>query len=103
MATATPDQLREVVTEMDSAAQGAFSEISAIAKLALAYLETPGAYSDFEGLARVLTAIWGKATDAENHINSMAEEVACNYKDQAMYRRMHALRQANATSGKGRA
>lgn len=94
MAAATPAQLREAITEMDSMAQGAFSEIATMAKLALASLETPKGCDDIESIARVLSFICSKALDAENYINSMAEDVACNYKDQAMQRRWDAKRKA---------
>jgi hypothetical protein len=94
MTAATPAKLREAITEMDSMAQDAFSEIATIAKLALASLETPEGYSNIEGIARVLNFICGKALDAENYINCTAEGVGCNYKDQAMLRRWDAKRKA---------
>lgn len=94
MAAATPAQLREAITEMDSMAQGAFSEIATVARLALASLETPRGCDDIESIAHVLSFIWGKALDAENCINSTAEGVACNYKDQSMLRRFDAKRKA---------
>lgn len=95
MTTATPDQLREAITEIDSMSQGAFSEIATIAKLALASLETPAGCNDIDSIASLLSAIFGKAKDAENYINCMAEGVACNYKDPAMLRRWDAKRKAS--------
>lgn len=103
MAAATPAQLRKAITEMDSMAQGAFSEIATMAKLVLASLETPKGCDDIESIAYVLTAIFGKALEAENSINSMAEDVACNYKDQAMLRRWDAKSKADAITAAGRA
>lgn len=103
MSTATPEQLREAITEIDSMSQGAFSEIATIAKLALASLETLAGCDDVDGIARVLSAIRAKALDAENYINSMAEGVACNYKDEAMLRRWDARRKVVATTVSGRA
>lgn len=101
MATPTTNQLRSTITEMDSLAQGAFSEISTIAKLALASLETPDAYINPGCMAIVLNAIWDRAVDVENSINAMAEEVGCNYKDEAMGRRMDAQRKARETTSSG--
>lgn len=98
MTTATPDQLREAITEIDSMSQGAFTEISTIAMLTLKSLETPEGCADIDSIACVLSAIWGKAKDAENYINCMAEGVACNYKDQAMLRRWDANRKATESA-----
>lgn len=103
MSTPTNDQLREAITEIDGMSQGAFSEIATIAKLALVSLETPAGCDDIDGIARVLMAIWGKALDAENYINCMAEGVACNYKDEAMLRRWAARREADETTTSRRA
>lgn len=96
MATPTTEKLREAISEMDCASQGAFSEIATIAKLALASLETPNAYIDPECIAVVLAALWGKALDAENHINGLASEVGCSYKDQKMILRWDAKSKADA-------
>lgn len=100
MTAATTDQLRNAITEMDSSAQHAFSQIGAIAELALAALERPDAYSNLESIAQVLIAILEKAMSAEDHINATAEGVGCNYKDPAERRRMDARRQGGeAVSG----
>ncbi|NMM13592.1 MAG: hypothetical protein HHJ17_08660 [Rhodoferax sp.] len=101
MATPTTNQLRSTITEMDSASQDAFSEIATIAKLALASLETPDAYTNPECMAIVLNAIFDRAMDVENNINAMAEEVGCNYKDQAQRRRMDARSKARETTSSG--
>lgn len=102
MSKATPEQLREAVTEMDSMAKSTFGEIAAIAKLALASLERPEAYIDLEGLARILSSIWGKALSAETCIGNYAQEVGCDYKDQAMLRRLDAQRKAHESAVGGR-
>lgn len=101
MSTPTTDQLCEAVTGMDSMAQGAFSEIAAIAKLALASLETPAAYTNPEVMAYALTAIWNRALDAENCINCIAEGVGCNYKNEAMHLRSAAKRKASESTTSG--
>lgn len=90
---ATPkdvQKLRDTVEFMDSLAQGGFSEISAIAKLALAQLEHPDGYRHPENIALALSAICGKADDIMNCINSEAEQVGCNYVDDALSRRQAA-------------
>lgn len=100
MTTATPNQLRAAITEIDQFSQDAFSEIATIAKLALASLETPSGFNDVNGIACVLTAIFNKAFDTENSINCAAEAVACNYTDERMVRRWEASCKADAASTK---
>ena len=82
--------LQGAVNFMDCLAQGGFSEIKAIAKLALAHLEHPDGYHHPELIAHALNAIWGKAEQIENCINSEAELVGCNYVDEAERRRWDA-------------
>lgn len=93
-------RLKAAITDMDCLAQSGFSEISAIAKLALAALETPDGYTNLEIIAQALRAIWVKADDIENCVNFAAGQVGCNYKDQATERRRDAQRVAgmNATT-----
>lgn len=92
---ADPCQLQAAITDIDSMSQCGFSEISAIAKLALATLETPDGYRFHENIALALRAIWGKADDIENCINYRAEQVGCNYSDPARERRYAAAREAH--------
>lgn len=96
-------RLQAAIFDMDCIAQGAFSEISAIAKLALAALETPDGYHHPETIAHALLAIRGKADDTKNCIGCQAEEVGCNYQDPRAGRRMAARRMAmeGATIEKG--
>ena len=91
---ATTDKLCNAVESMDGLSQDGFSEIAAIAKLALAWLEKPDAYRHMDVTANALSAIWGKAEDIQNCINSQAEEVGCNYVDDAQSRRWAAQRAA---------
>lgn len=88
--------LRAAIHDMDALAQCVFSEIAGIARLALAALETPHGRDDMESLAAALGAICGRADDAENGINWRAEQVGCNYRDQAPARRFAARVQAEA-------
>ena len=88
--TTDTQTLRDTVEFIDRLSQGGFSEISAIAKLALAQLEHPDGYRHPETIAQALNAILGKAEDVENCINSQAEGVGCNYIDDAQARRFAA-------------
>lgn len=83
-------KLRNAVEFMDCLSQGAFSEISTIAKLALSRLETPDGYRHLDDIAHALEAIWGKATDTRDCINSEAEQVGCEYVNAAQRRRWSA-------------
>ena len=91
--------LRDTVELMDCLSQSGFSEISSVAKLALSRLETPDGCRHLDDIANALAAIWGKADDIQNCINSQAEEVGCNYVDDAKRRRWDALRTQRETVG----
>lgn len=83
-------KLRNAVEYMDCLSQGGFSEIASIAKLALFSLETPDGYQHLDNIANALKAIWSKADDIQNCINSEAEQVGCNYADDNQRRRRDA-------------
>lgn len=85
----TVPQLRDAIELMDSLSESGFSEIASIAKMALAYLETPNVALHVEDIANALSAIQGKAEDIKNCINYQAEEVGCNYVDEAKIRRLN--------------
>ncbi len=89
-ASADIKQLRSTVEFINCLSQGGFSEINAIAKLALAYLERPECYRNPEVIALALSAIWGTAESIENSINSEAERIGCNFTDEARARRVEA-------------
>ncbi|MDR1968286.1 MAG: hypothetical protein LBQ32_06275 [Burkholderiaceae bacterium] len=96
---ATPEEvrrLRAAVETMDSLSQEGFSEIAAIAKLALISLKTPEGYRHLDGIAYAIGAIRSKAQDVENCINSEAEGVGCNYVKGDEHRRWDARRAARA-------
>ena len=100
----TPQDLRNAVEEMDGLAQTGFSEIATMAKLSLLLMEQPSAYKNGGGMdqvATMLSAIWGKALDIENCINSSAENVGCNCVDQAQRRRWAAERRAKEVANAG--
>lgn len=87
-------ELRNAVSLIDCLSQGGFSQISSIAKLALSRLETPGGYQHIDDIANALESIWVKADDIQNCINCEAEQVGCNYIDEAERRRWNAQRLA---------
>lgn len=101
----TPEQLCNVIKEMDGLSQGAFSEIASLARLALLAMEQPATYGNegsLDAIARVLTTIKGKAEDIDNCINTVAEGVGCNYVDAAQQRRWDASRKARNSVVGGR-
>lgn len=86
--------LRNTVEAMDSLAQDGFSEIGAIANLALAMMEQPDGYLHPEIIAQALRTILGKAQDIGNSINCEAGDVGCNYVDESKRRRYAARAKA---------
>ena len=84
--------MRTTITSMDGLSQGGFSEIAAIAKLALKSLETPDGYRSMDSIASALESICGKAENTQNRINAAAEQVGCNHVNDAERRRWAALR-----------
>ncbi|MCM1128972.1 MAG: hypothetical protein NC211_03705 [Alistipes senegalensis] len=90
------ETLQGTIETIDCFASDALPEIVSIAKLALAYMETPAASRYPENIANALSAIWGKAEMLQNDINYAAEEVGCNYVNKAMRRRYAALNAAKA-------
>lgn len=82
--------LSATVRNMDQYAQGALSQIAAIADLSLLSLETPEGIRDTENIAAALTAIWETATNMRDLINGQASDVGCSYHDSALRRRQAA-------------
>lgn len=89
--------LRDTINWMDCLSQEGFTDIIAVAKLALAYMETPDGHHHWENIAYALRTIWGKAEDIQNCINGEAESVGCNYTDESSRRRWDAYNQACAS------
>jgi len=75
------DDLKQVITSIDSFSQQGFSEIAAIARLAISASEstqqTPTVPSD---IISILHLIQGISSDIQNSINYEAETVDCNFK-----------------------
>jgi hypothetical protein len=88
---ATVQELRNTVLTMDSVSQDGLSEISAIARLALAMLEQPDGYRHPELIAMALRSIYAKSDLTMDCINATAEFVGCNHIDESL-RRRHAAR-----------
>ncbi len=74
------EDLLDTIRTMDSLSQEGFSQIAAIASLALLAMKT-AAPNDVENVAQALRAIRGKAQDIQNCINYEAEQVGGNYVD----------------------
>lgn len=87
------NRLRSVITDMDALSQSGFSNISAMAKLAIHWLESPDKSKHTEVVAQALKMIWYRADDIENCINSEAENVGCNWQDPDDARRRSAQRE----------
>lgn len=94
--------IRCALEDIDAQAQGGFSSIETLARLALAHLESPAAYRHMDWLAVILETIASRASDTQNCINSEAERVGCNYVGGAQRRRRDAEAVARAALVTGR-
>lgn len=90
--SADATKLRSTLEFVDCLAQGGFSEVAAIAKLALQSLEHPDGYRHLDNIVHALNAIWGKAEHIQSCISSEAERAGCSYVDDAERRRFDARR-----------
>ena len=89
MATTSSKEVRELriaVNSMDCAAHQAFSEIAAIAKLALHSLKTPDGGVSKRDMMHALRAIWNRADGASLDLSGMAFDVGCEYVDESISR-----------------
>jgi len=84
------DKLNKTIEFMGLLSKTGFSQIEAIAKLAFSHLESPEGYNQLEDICKALEIIQEKAFDIQNCINSKAENVRCNYKDEKKYCRWNA-------------
>ncbi|MBL8420147.1 MAG: hypothetical protein JNK92_05870 [Dechloromonas sp.] len=87
-------KLQSTIEDIDALSQDGFSEISTLASMALKLMEAEHTYPCQETIAQVLAIIQSKAQDIKNIINCTAENVGCNYKDEAAGRRYEARRAA---------
>lgn len=90
MSTPSIERLREKLLLVDSVSQDAFGRIKSLCNVALLAMEQHGHPVDIEDLAQVLKQIDQASDEAENCINSEAESVGCDFKDQKWYRRLDA-------------
>lgn len=74
------DDLLNTIRDMDALSKEGFSQIAAIASLALLAMKQPG-LNETESVIQALRAIRGKAQDIESCINSEAELVGGNHVD----------------------
>ena len=88
------EKLQAAVEFMDALAQQGFSEIAAMARLALGSLQTPHGYLHLENTVKALEVIAAKALDINNCVNCSAEGVGCNYIDEQLAQRWEARRVA---------
>lgn len=84
--------LKAVITQIDELSSNGLSEIAAVAKMALAWMEMPKGYSDTEVIAAALKCIWEKADTIENSISYEADQVGCAISHDQMRRRFEAKR-----------
>lgn len=80
--------LQNQIRLIDSVSQAGFSQIRAVATVAMRSLETVDGAIDAEALAGVLACIIDKADECENAINAEAESVGCNHVDGSIARRV---------------
>lgn len=90
MTTPSIDALRSTLELVDSVSQDAFSRIKSLCTVALLAMEQQGRPVVMEDLAQILKQIRQASEEAENFINTKAESLGCNYKDQEWYRRIDA-------------
>lgn len=94
--TATPNELRDAVHTMDGLSQEAFGHIESLAKSCLLILERPDREKYLsDEIWRMLEMISARAFDGMNYINSEAERVGANYKDDTLDRRYPGREGAN--------
>lgn len=91
---AKPTDLRDLygtIHDMDALAQEGLAEIIAIAKLALAAMESPTNHPDMSTFARIFSAIWLKSEHLQGCIAGEASGVGCASEDEAALRRTKAF------------
>lgn len=92
------DALHAAVQDMDGIGQGALGSISTIAKLTLAWLETPSAYAQWWRVADALESIQAIADTAEIDLSNTAQSVEAAHSNYAALRRQKAYEQAQLLS-----
>jgi hypothetical protein len=89
------NSLCSAVRDMDCFAQQALGEIVSLARLSLAWLETPEGQSNTETIAAALNSIWFRAQNAAECIGLEADGVDCAFIDEAQVKRCRASDQVS--------
>ena len=91
------EKLSTAINNMDSLSQQGFSEISSIARLTIAAMESPtiSVKTSNDDVLHILQVIWGIANDIENCINVEAEGVGCHYVSEATQKRINEALEVN--------
>lgn len=90
--TLNVSRLQVAINTISGLADESLPQIAAIAKLALAYLETPEGYQHPDNVAHALRAIWASADVLHNDIGYEAEQIGCERSDENQQRRWEAQR-----------
>lgn len=96
-----PQKLATTLTEVDRFVQQGCAEVSALAQLVLAWLESPEGCRQLEVVARALEAIRNSADSLAEYAGSEARAVNCDYEDPAELRRSDAARVAASEAAQG--
>jgi len=83
-------RLHNAITDIDALSQHAFSEIAAVADLALHWMESPIDYRRLDVIANALSSISCRAQNTLESIGYEAESVGCGYEDPDKKRRLDA-------------
>lgn len=92
-------KLATALYDVDRFVQQGCAEVSALAQLALAWLEMPEGHQRLETLARVLLTIRNSAESLAEYAGSEARVLNCDYQDEAQARRSEAAKVAAEEAG----
>lgn len=87
-------QLSNALTQVDHLVQQGCAEISSIAQLALAWLETPKGHRRMDVVARALQSIRDSAETLADYAGTEAQAMGCGFEDAAEMRRAEAAEAA---------
>ena len=87
-------QLSNALTQVDHLVQQGCAEISSIAQLALAWLETPKGHRHMDVVARALQSIRDSAETLADYAGTEAQAMGCGFEDAAEMRRAEAAETA---------
>ncbi|WP_156924333.1 hypothetical protein [Derxia gummosa] len=87
-------RLHAVIEDMDAMAQDGFSRISSLVEVLLCAMESTTRYPSNSSIAHTLLTIQSIADDNENGVNSLAEDMGCNFIDDRQRARWNAEEKA---------